>query len=98
MADTQIYISTEDAQNLDVAELETTYEYANAAHEAKTEESAAPEKQEMSERKRNFMKLPREDQRFYNFLHLIFNMASLAGFRIEGRIKVRDLKSGKTWE
>ena len=98
MSDAQIYISTEDAQNPDIAELETMCEYANETHEIKTEESATPEKQEMSERKRNFMKLPREDQRFYNFLHLIFNMASLAGFRIEGRIKVRDLKSGKTWE
>lgn len=50
------------------------------------------------EAKKNFKKLDNDSQRFYNLLHTLFNMCTLAGFRIEGRVKIRDLKTGKVWE
>lgn len=40
----------------------------------------------------------RATKRFYSFLNTIFTIANLSGFRIEGRITVRDLKTGKVFE
>lgn len=47
---------------------------------------------------KNFKNLDKDSQRFYNLLHTLFNVCTLCGFRIEGRIKIRDLKTGKVWE
>lgn len=47
---------------------------------------------------KNFKNLDRDSQRFYNLLHTLFNVCTLCGFRIEGRVKIRDLKTGKVWE
>lgn len=48
--------------------------------------------------RRRFRELPKDAQRFYNLLNTLFNVCTLAGFRIEGRVKIRDLKTGKIWE
>ena len=50
------------------------------------------------QQKRNFKDLDKDSQRFYNLLHALFNICNLAGFRIEGRVKIRDMKTGKVWE
>jgi hypothetical protein len=41
--------------------------------------------------------IDKENERFYKLLHGIFDMCELAGFRIQGRIVLRDQKSGKVW-
>ena len=46
----------------------------------------------------DFKDLDKDTQRFYNLLHMIFNICKLAGFKLEGRIRLRDMRSGKVWE
>ena len=41
--------------------------------------------------------IDREDWRFNCVLHTIFNICELAGFKVEGRIVLKDKKSGKVW-
>lgn len=63
------------------------------------QEKATVEKtDEQPKKKRNFRELDRDTQRFYNLLHMIWNLCNIAGFKLEGRIKLRDKKSGKVWE
>jgi hypothetical protein len=38
-----------------------------------------------------------DEQRFQKVLHTIFNVCSLADFRIEGRVVLVDKKTGKVW-
>ena len=38
-----------------------------------------------------------ENARFYNLLDTIFYIVKLAGFELEGRIALRDTKTGKIW-
>lgn len=38
-----------------------------------------------------------DSERFYKLLDAIFGICELAGFHIEGRIVVRDLRTGKVW-
>lgn len=38
-----------------------------------------------------------EESRFYKLLDVIFDVCDLAGFRLEGRIAVRDKKTGRIW-
>lgn len=40
----------------------------------------------------------RRNRAFWTLLKTFFDMANLAGFRIEGRIRIRDLKTGKIYE
>lgn len=40
----------------------------------------------------------RRNKAFWTLLKTFFDMANLAGFRIEGRIRIRDLKTGKIYE
>lgn len=35
--------------------------------------------------------------RFYKFLDTIFNICELSGYHLEGRIEVKDKKTGKIW-
>ena len=37
------------------------------------------------------------DERFYKLLDTIFNICELSGFHIEGRIEVKDKRTGKVW-
>ena len=37
-------------------------------------------------------------ERFHKLLETIFNICELSGFRIEGRITLRDKRSGKVWK
>ncbi len=39
----------------------------------------------------------KENKRFYKLLMTIFNICELSGFHLEGRITVKDKKSGKIW-
>lgn len=39
-----------------------------------------------------------ETQRFNKLLRTIFSLCELAGFRVEGRIELRDLRTGKLWK
>lgn len=43
-------------------------------------------------------RMDKDTQRFYSLLHVIFSVCSLSGFRLEGRVQLRDLKTGKLWE
>lgn len=36
--------------------------------------------------------------RFYNLLKVIFQVCHIAGFKLEGRVHLRDMKTGKLWE
>ncbi len=38
-----------------------------------------------------------EDQRFHKLLHTIFYLCELAGFQIEGRLVLKDKKTGRIW-
>lgn len=38
-----------------------------------------------------------ESARFHKLLDTIFAICELAGFHLEGRIVVKDIKSGKVW-
>lgn len=40
----------------------------------------------------------RRNQQFYNLLKTFFAICNLSGFRIEGRIRIRDLKTGRVYE
>ena len=40
----------------------------------------------------------RDRKRFFSLLHTIFYICRLAGFKIEGRITMRDLRTGKVWK
>lgn len=40
----------------------------------------------------------RATRRFYKFLDTIYKIAQLAGFRIEGRIVVKDIRTGKVFK
>lgn len=42
-------------------------------------------------------KIDKEDEKFHKLLHTIFYICSLAGFEVEGRIVLKDLKSGRIW-
>lgn len=46
---------------------------------------------------RAITKVDTESERFHKLLDAIFTICELAGFHIEGRIVVRDLKTGKVW-
>jgi hypothetical protein len=37
------------------------------------------------------------EARFKKFMTTIFSICDLAGFHIEGRIEIRDKKTGKVW-
>ena len=50
----------------------------------------APEAKERAER--------RATRRFYKFLDTIYKIAQLSGFRIEGRIVVKDIHTGKVFK
>ena len=39
-----------------------------------------------------------DQERFRKLLNMIFNICDLAGFRLEGRITVRDKTTGKLWK
>ena len=38
------------------------------------------------------------NRRFWNFLDMVYKLAQMSGLYIEGRIKVRDKRTGKVWE
>ena len=38
-----------------------------------------------------------DDERFHKLLNTIFTICELAGFHIEGRIAIKDCKTGKIW-
>ena len=42
-------------------------------------------------------KTDEEAGRFFQLLDTIFSICELAGFHVEGRIVLRDLKTGKVW-
>ena len=39
-----------------------------------------------------------ESKRFYKHLYAIFDMCELTGFTLEGRISLRDRRTGKLWK
>lgn len=74
---------------------EPIYFERNVAMDEKLENN---ETAETPKTEKNFKNLDKDSQRFYNLLHTLFNVCTLCGFRIEGRVKIRDLKTGKVWE
>lgn len=40
---------------------------------------------------------PEDEERFHKLLNTIFTICELAGFHIEGRIAIKDCKTGKIW-
>lgn len=40
---------------------------------------------------------PEDEERFHKLLNTIFSTCELAGFHIEGRIAIKDCKTGKIW-
>lgn len=42
-------------------------------------------------------KVDRDDERFHKLLETIFNICELSGFHIEGRIVIKDKRSGRVW-
>lgn len=45
----------------------------------------------------NAIKNIQNDARFYKLLHTIFHVCELAGFELEGRITLKDKRTGKIW-
>lgn len=45
----------------------------------------------------NIEKEERENERFNRLISTIFFICDLAGFRVEGRIVLKDKKTGKVW-
>lgn len=43
-------------------------------------------------------KVDKERERFEKFLNTIFTICELSGFHLEGRLTVRDKKSGRVWK
>lgn len=41
--------------------------------------------------------LSKEDERFHRLLHAIFRLCEREGFKIEGRIVLVDMKTGRVW-
>lgn len=39
-----------------------------------------------------------EEERFHKLLHTIFYLCELAGFQVEGRLVLRDKRSGRVWK
>ena len=54
----------------------------------------SPIKKEIAEEHRQ----DREAQRFYKLLYTIFDICELAGFNLEGRVCLRDRRSGRLWK
>lgn len=46
---------------------------------------------------RNVEREAEAEERFKKLLNTIFSIADLAGFHIEGRLTIRDKKTGKVW-
>lgn len=42
-------------------------------------------------------KVDEEDEKFHKLLHTIFYICKLAGFEIEGRIVLTNVKTGRIW-
>lgn len=40
---------------------------------------------------------PEDEERFHKLLNTIFTICELAGFHIEGRIAIKDCKTGEIW-
>lgn len=40
----------------------------------------------------------RRKQQFYTLIKTIFNICNISGFRVEGHIRIKDLKTGKVYE
>ena len=38
------------------------------------------------------------EERFHKLLHTIFYLCELAGFQIEGRVVLRDKRTGRVWK
>lgn len=55
-----------------------------------SEEATAMHKKEQFARRRT--------RQFYNLIKTIFAICNLSGFRVEGRIRIKDLKTGKVYE
>lgn len=45
----------------------------------------------------NDLAVDEESVRFHKLLKLIFTLCELSGFHLEGRITVKDAKSGRVW-
>lgn len=43
-------------------------------------------------------KQTKDDVRFYKLLHTIFHVCEIAGFELQGRITLKDKKTGKVWK
>ena len=65
-----------------------------------TEEQTEKATDEMEKRykKKPLTEEQKADRRFWNFLEMVYKLARMSGLYIEGRITVRDKKTGKVWE
>lgn len=74
------------------AERENTMDEMNTTENIPMKDTPieAPEAKERAER--------RATRRFYKFLDTIYKIAQLSGFRIEGRIVVKDIRTGKVFK
>lgn len=61
-----------------------------------TQDEASGNVVEQTEEKKK-RKFNPDSARFYRLLNAIFTICSLAGFHVEGHIKLKDLKTGKIW-
>lgn len=43
------------------------------------------------------LNIEKENKRFYRLLHTLFYICKTAGFQIEGRITLRDKRTGRVW-
>ena len=78
-----------------IAEFENALENAAKVEEKDYNEDIYQDESKESGPDRNERRATR---RFYKFLDTIYKIAQLAGFRIEGRIVVRDIRTGKVFK
>ena len=83
------------AEQNNIAEFENALETATKVDEKDYNEDIYQDESKESGPDRNERRATR---RFYKFLDTIYKIAQLAGFRIEGRIVVRDIRTGKVFK
>ena len=78
-----------------MAEIETMPNTDDLVMRVETREISSEEANEMH-KKELFAR--RRTKQFYELIKTIFSICNLSGFRVEGHIRIKDLKTGKVYE
>lgn len=84
-------------KGIDMDEMTNTTE-ETAVNTIETKEITMDQEQTAEDirKKENFAR--RRTKQFYELIKTIFSICNLSGFRVEGHIRIKDLKTGKVYE